>query len=171
MGCGAGRHSIYLQNLGYDVLAVDKSPIALKVSKLRGVRKCKLASACNLPFSKSEFNTILMMCNNFGICGDFESTMRMLRKLHKITKNKVLRTKVGLLHLVETQQKRKSKPIGLVKIRIGYKGKFGDWFELLMITPHEMEQIADKTGWNVEKIISHSEGYIAILKKNSLKYI
>jgi len=37
IGCGGGRHSLYLQNKGFDVLGIDTSPYALKVCKLRGL--------------------------------------------------------------------------------------------------------------------------------------
>jgi len=42
IGCGAGRHSLYLQNKGFDVLGIDNSPLAIKVCKLRGLKKLKL---------------------------------------------------------------------------------------------------------------------------------
>ena len=36
VGCGVGRHSLYLQEKGFDVLGIDASPLAIKVCKLRG---------------------------------------------------------------------------------------------------------------------------------------
>ncbi len=36
IGCGAGRHSLYLQNKGQRVLGVDVSLLAIRVCKLRG---------------------------------------------------------------------------------------------------------------------------------------
>jgi SAM-dependent methyltransferase len=33
IGCGAGRHALYLQDNGLDVLGLDSSPLALKVSQ------------------------------------------------------------------------------------------------------------------------------------------
>src|SRR5690349_16406171 len=36
IGCGAGRHSLYLQSKGFDVTGIDNSPGAIKVCKLRG---------------------------------------------------------------------------------------------------------------------------------------
>src|SRR5262245_61701367 len=44
IGCGAGRHSLHLQTLGLDVLAIDVSPMAIKTCRLRGVRKAKVLS-------------------------------------------------------------------------------------------------------------------------------
>ncbi|MFQ5892475.1 MAG: class I SAM-dependent methyltransferase, partial [Candidatus Methanofastidiosia archaeon] len=33
IGCGAGRHALYLQKKGFDVLGIDNSPLAIKVCK------------------------------------------------------------------------------------------------------------------------------------------
>ena len=38
VGCGAGRHSLYLQQKGFRVTAIDNSPGAIKVCKLRGLK-------------------------------------------------------------------------------------------------------------------------------------
>jgi 2-polyprenyl-3-methyl-5-hydroxy-6-metoxy-1,4-benzoquinol methylase len=51
VGCGAGRHSIYLQEKGYDVTGIDKSPLAIKVCKLRGLRKAEV-----IPIEKASSN-------------------------------------------------------------------------------------------------------------------
>ena len=42
IGCGAGRHSLYLQRKGLDVTGIDNSPLAIKVSRLRGLKKTKV---------------------------------------------------------------------------------------------------------------------------------
>src|SRR5262245_59812712 len=42
VGCGAGRHSLYLQEKGLDVTAIDTSPGAIKVAKKRGVKRALL---------------------------------------------------------------------------------------------------------------------------------
>jgi len=44
IGCGAGRLELYLQKRGHYVLGIDNSPLAIKVCKLRGVRKAKVMS-------------------------------------------------------------------------------------------------------------------------------
>ena len=35
IGCGAGRHSLSLQNQGFEVVAIENSPLAIKVCKTR----------------------------------------------------------------------------------------------------------------------------------------
>jgi 2-polyprenyl-3-methyl-5-hydroxy-6-metoxy-1,4-benzoquinol methylase len=36
VGCGAGRHSLYLQEKGFDVLGTDISPLASESASLGG---------------------------------------------------------------------------------------------------------------------------------------
>ena len=42
IGCGAGRHVLYLQNKGFDILGIDSSKSAIDVCKGRGCKKCKV---------------------------------------------------------------------------------------------------------------------------------
>jgi 2-polyprenyl-3-methyl-5-hydroxy-6-metoxy-1,4-benzoquinol methylase len=50
IGCGAGRHSLYLQNQGFQVLGIDNSPLAVKVAKLRGLKRVKVMSIEDINF-------------------------------------------------------------------------------------------------------------------------
>jgi 2-polyprenyl-3-methyl-5-hydroxy-6-metoxy-1,4-benzoquinol methylase len=85
VGCGAGRHSIYLQNKGFDVLGVDISPLAIKVCKLRGLKKAEVTSIEELNFKPNTFDTILMMENNFGLFGSFNNAQNILKRFHRMT--------------------------------------------------------------------------------------
>jgi len=72
IGCGAGRHSLYLQKKGFDVLGIDKSPLAIEVCKLRGLKKAKIMSIEDVNFKPNSFDIIIMMGNNFGLFGSFQ---------------------------------------------------------------------------------------------------
>ena len=87
IGCGAGRHSLYLQEKGFDVLGIDISPLAVNVCKLRGLKKTEVMSIEELNFKPESFDTILMMGNNFGLLGNFQKARRLLRRFHKVTSN------------------------------------------------------------------------------------
>ncbi len=50
IGCGAGRHSLYLQQNGFNVTGIDISPGAIKVCRLRGLRKAIVRPVTDVDF-------------------------------------------------------------------------------------------------------------------------
>ena len=175
VGCGAGRAALWLQGRGHEVVAIDISPLALEVSRARGVKDCWLMDVRDLDFPEGYFDTVVMFGNNLGIAGDIPETRRMLDGLHRVTREDgivIASTRDPLktdnpVHLVyHEQNRRRGRPPGLVKIRICFWGECDDWFELLMVGEEELAEVLDPTGWTLEKVYS-SEGanFTAILKK------
>jgi len=176
VGAGAGRVSLYLQKRGFDVIAIDNSPLAIKVCKKRGVKKAKI-----LPFEKIEklqptiFDTIIMFGNNFGLFGNPKKAKKLLKKLHKITSPKALiiaesndpyKTKdPAHLSYHKFNQKRGRMP-GQLRIRIRFRNYIGEWFDYLIVSKKEMKEILQGTGWKIKKFInSKKSSYIAIIEK------
>jgi SAM-dependent methyltransferase len=85
VGCGAGRHSLYLQEKGFDVVGIDISPLAVKVCRLRGLKKRRVMPIEATDFEQGSFDTVIMMGNNFGLFGSFEKARRLLKKFRRIT--------------------------------------------------------------------------------------
>jgi SAM-dependent methyltransferase len=175
VGCGAGREALWLQGRGNEVVAIDISPIALDVSRARGVKDCQLMDVRDLYFPDDYFDTVVMFGNNFGIAGDIMETRRMLDSLHRFTGEDgivIASTRDPLktdnpVHLVyHEKNRRRERPPGLVKIRICFRGECDDWFELLMVGEDELSEVLDPTGWTLEKVYrSEGANYTAILKK------
>ncbi len=90
VGCGAGRHSLYLQKLGFDILGIDVSPLAVKVCKSRGLKKTKVISIEEVNFKPGSFDSVIMMGNNFSLFGSFEKARRLLKKFRSITSEDAL---------------------------------------------------------------------------------
>src|SRR5574341_2182109 len=68
VGCGAGRHALYLQKKGLAVTGIDTSPLAIKICKLRGLRNAKVLSFDRVgKFKDNSFDTVMLMGNNFGL--------------------------------------------------------------------------------------------------------
>jgi SAM-dependent methyltransferase len=84
VGCGAGSHSLYLQNeKKMDVIAIDISEKAIKACKLRGVSNAKVEDI--LLFETSEkFDTIILLMNGTGIFGKLENVSKYLQKLKSL---------------------------------------------------------------------------------------
>jgi len=177
IGCGAGRHSLYLQKKGFDVLGIDNSPLAAKISKLRGLKKVKLMSIEEIDFKPSSFDTIIMMGNNFGLFSSFKKARKLLRKFHKMTSENALIIADTLDpyktdnpdHLeYHRRNKDRGRMGGQVRIRIRFRKFVGRWFDYLMVSKEEMQELLEGTGWKVKEFIE-SEGppYIAIIEKKT----
>lgn len=78
IGCGAGSHSLYLQNKGFKVKSIDISPAAIEVCKKRGVSNAFVLDAIN---ETQTFDTILLLMNGSGVFGSLENTPFYLNHL------------------------------------------------------------------------------------------
>src|SRR5882757_2619422 len=59
-GCGAGRHSLYLQGKGFAVTAMDSSPGAIKVCRQLGLKKALVRKIEDVDeFPPASFDTLL----------------------------------------------------------------------------------------------------------------
>jgi len=84
VGCGAGSHSLYLQNeRNLDVTSIDISSNAIEACQLRGIRNAKVEDILNLD-STEKFDTILLLMNGTGIFGTLNQTANYLQKLKNL---------------------------------------------------------------------------------------
>ena len=174
LGVGAGRHSLYLQEKGFDVVGIDISEKALEVCRRRGVVKLRKMSACDLRFEKSSFDTAIAFCNNFGLCGTMKGVQGMLVRLHRIISDDGVFLAESV-HPTDTKKREhiryhkrniaKGLPPGQVKIRFRCWTKVGGWFNLLMVTPDEMRGLCSRTGWRIAKTYKGAPMYVYVLKK------
>lgn len=177
LGCGAGRVSLYLQKKGIPCLGIDNSPLAVKVCKLRGVKKAKVLEIERLSqLRESGFQTITMLGNNFGLLGNPKRGKKILKKLHEITTTDgiiiaqtldVTMTKDPCHISYQRSLKKKGKLPGELRLRCRYKNIIGPWFDYLMVSPNQMKRVLENTGWKINEIISEKNGplYCAVINK------
>jgi SAM-dependent methyltransferase len=83
VGCGAGNHSIYLQEKGFQVKAIDISEGAIDVSKLRGVLNAEVK---NVLEETEPFDTVLLLMNGTGIFQELVQVSKYLTHLKSLMK-------------------------------------------------------------------------------------
>lgn len=176
IGCGAGRHLLYLQGKGFDVTGIDNSPGAIKVCKLRGLKKALVRPIAEVDkFKPDSFDTILMFGNNFGLFGSFKRAKTILKKFDRITSTDA-RIIAGTLNPYKTSDKnhleyhklnkQRGRMGGQIRMRVRYGKAIGEWFDYLFVSPKEMEDILSGTNWEIEKLIAPEEAnYIAVIRK------
>lgn len=177
IGCGAGRHSLYLERQGFNVTAIDNSPGAIEVCKRRGLKNAMVKPiAAASEFEPDSFDTILMFGNNFGLFGDAENAKLILKKMSRITSEKAQIIAQTLnpyqtgnpehLEYLEFNRRRGRMP-GQIKIRVRYGKIVGNWFDYLFVSPDEMREIVAGTDWQIEELIESGEAnYFAVIRKN-----
>ncbi len=176
IGCGPGRVALYLQKKGFNVTGIDISPLALKVSRLRGLKKTKLLSITDLQPGIGLFDTIVLFGNNFGLLGGFNQARRLLKVFFKITSPAariIAQTldpyKTTCREHLEYHRRNRSKGRmgGQIRMRCRHRKLIDPWFDYLFVSKKEMKEILEGTGWKVKKFInSAGPNYIAILEKD-----
>ncbi len=174
LGVGAGRAALYLQEKGHEVVGIDISDKALEVSRLRGVKKLVNMSACDLRFGRDSFDAAIALFNNFGLCGDMDKVGGMLRSLHGIIRDDGVFVAESV-HPTDTKKREhlryhkmniaRGRPPGQVTLRTHYRGHVGGWWDLLMVTPDEMKELCDRTGWRIWRTYRGVPMYVYVLKK------
>lgn len=177
IGCGAGRHSLYLQGKGFDVTGIDNSPLAIEVCKKRGLKK-----ALVLPIEKidnlkpNKFDTIVMLGHNFGLFGNLKKAKTLLKKMKTITSEEAIiianindpyKTDNPLHLKYQRTNIKKGRMGGQLRIRVRYDNIIGPWFDYLFVSIDEMKKILEGTGWIIDKMIEMKDNpsYTAIIKK------
>ena len=82
VGCGAGSHSLYLQEKGFEVTAIDISENAIKACKLRGLNDIRVQNILDL--ENESFDTILLLMNGTGIFRTLLETSNYLQKIKSL---------------------------------------------------------------------------------------
>ena len=177
IGCGGGRWSLYLQKKGHDVLAVDISPLAIKVCKLRGLRNVAVMSITEVHSRLGRFDTILMIGNNFGLFGGLKRARQLLRRFYKMTSPDariiaesldIYEPPIDPIHRqYQMRNHRRGRMPGQVRIRIRYRNYATPWFDYLLVSKPEMIGILRGTGWRIRRFIASKKGpaYVAIIEK------
>lgn len=89
VGCGAGSHSLYLQNdKNLEITSIDISENAIQACQLRGLKNAKVQNVLDLEIDsdshQNKFDTILLLMNGTGIFGTLAETSNYLLKLKSL---------------------------------------------------------------------------------------
>ncbi|MEZ4876514.1 MAG: class I SAM-dependent methyltransferase [Flavobacterium sp.] len=82
VGCGAGSHSLHLQEKDFEVTSIDISENAIKTCQARGLKNAKVENILHLENEK--FDTILLLMNGTGIFENLATTSKYLQKLKSL---------------------------------------------------------------------------------------
>lgn len=159
VAAGPGSYAIYLQNHNLSVVAIDASPLAVKIAGMRGCLDARVMDLRELDFEAGSFGSVVSMGNSFGAYQNPDSLPAYLEKLRGlVVSDGVLVTSTidpldtddpGHLAYHERNRER-GRPPGLLSVRVGYREQLTEWFNLWLMTRDEIEQRASSAGWALE---------------------
>ncbi|MCQ2147339.1 MAG: methyltransferase [Bacteroidales bacterium] len=172
IGAGAGCHSIALQNKGFEVTAVDISPLSCQAMKARGIKDVRC-----LDISEDEieekFDTILMLMNGTGIAGTVEGLEPMLKKVSSLLSDDgiILIDSSDLQYLYENEDGSIDIDLagayyGEVDYKMVYRNIKGKPFNWLYADFSLLQTEAEKVGLKCELVLEGEHyDYLAKISK------
>ena len=158
IGCGAGSHSLYLQEQNKNVLAIDISKGAIETCKLRGIKNCKTQDIWQL--QNTQFDTILLLMNGAGMCGKLKKLSNFLNHLKTLLtpKGQILLDSTNVIYMFEDQDGNYSIDAnatyyGETTFTLEYKNKKGKTFDWLYIDFYNLQKVSEYCGLQCELIL------------------
>jgi len=158
VGCGAGSHSLYLQNdKNLEVTSIDISENAIQTCQLRGLKNAKVQNILDLENEK--FDTILLLMNGTGIFGTLAETSKYLRKLKSLLapNGQILIDSSDIIYMFdEDEDGSKWVPTdgyyGELIFTISYKNETEEPFPWLYLDYNTLQNAAHENGLQCELI-------------------
>ncbi|WP_010249679.1 class I SAM-dependent methyltransferase [Myroides injenensis] len=159
VGCGAGTHSLYLQQKGFDVTSIDISTNAIQACNLQGIKNTKNIDVLQLHDEK--FDTILLLMNGTGIFGRLINTTKYLTHLKSLLNpgGQILIDSSDLIYMFdEDEDGGKWIPMenkdyyGELVFTITYKGEEEEPFDWLYLDYNTLQNAAHANGFECNLI-------------------
>ncbi|MEO1889811.1 MAG: class I SAM-dependent methyltransferase [Cycloclasticus sp.] len=157
VGAGAGSHSLYLQEKGVDVTAIDVSPNSVDVMKKRGIKNVELIDFYD--YQGDSFDTLLFLMNGIGLVqtlDGFEEFFAHARTL-LAPNGQIILDSSDLIYMFEAEDGSyvidlSNKYHGEVAFNLSYKGIEGEPFDWLYVAEELLQDAAEANGFNCEII-------------------
>lgn len=164
VGAGAGCHALALQEHGFEVKAIDVSPLSCDVMKARGIKDVECVNLFDTQL-QSKFDTILLLMNGTGIAGKLSRLPLLLNRLKELMAEgaQILIDSSDLKYIYENEDGSMDIDLGgnyygEVDYQMVYKNVKGDSFDWLYVDPTLLTASCEQCGLKCE-IIEKGEHY------------
>jgi SAM-dependent methyltransferase len=160
VGCGAGSHSLYLQNeLNLEVTAIDISSNAIEACSLRGVKDARIQDVMTL--ENETYDTILLLMNGAGMCGRLQNIPNFLMKLKSLLNlgGQILLDSSDIIYMFDDDEDggkwipTDNEYYGEVVFNIAYKGEKENPFNWMYIDYNTLQNAAFANDLQAELIL------------------
>lgn len=162
VGAGAGRHALVLQEQGYDVVAIDVSPLCVALCKERGVRDARVFDVLDLGLEAplGQFDTIFFGMQTIGVAGGVAALGTLLTRLRASLSpgGCILADSSGLREAWDGEVADRSAARGEIVLSTRYRGWRGEPFPWLYLAEKDFCAVAEGAGFKVEHLGAVSGG-------------
>lgn len=138
VGCGAGSHSLYLQNeKELDVKAIDISIGAIEVCKKRGIKNAEVLDVLK---ETTQFDTILLLMNGTGVFQELNQVTKYLSHLKSLlkTNGQILIDSSDIIYMYEDEDggylfNENGNYYGELEYYVNYKDEKEEPFKMLYL--------------------------------------
>lgn len=179
VGCGAGKHLLWLADRGSRAVGVDASPGAVRTARERGC-KAVVGDMFSLPVSANAVGSVLAMGTQLGLGGSFAGIRDLLGEFARVTAPDGCAVVDNYDPTVLDEEffgyrpdprdgiARRQFRLEFVRERDGDRVRVvGDPLEFLLCSPVRFREVAGDTPWRVDDVIRADGGahYRAVLAK------
>lgn len=159
IGAGAGSHTLYLQENGMEVTALERSFLACEIMKRRGVKK--VINEDIFLYEIEKYDTLLLLMNGIGLVENIQGLKRFFEHSKKILKpgGQLLFDTSDISYYYQAgNTKPANRYFGEVNFQYEYKNHKGDSFGWLYIDQKELIKIGHDAGFVVQ-ILDEDDHY------------
>lgn len=172
VGAGAGCHALALQERGFDVTAIDISPLSVETMRRRGIQKALEQDFFKI---KGQYDTILLLMNGIGIPGTLDRLPLVFLQLDQLLAKggQLLCDSSDIAYVYEDEAGNFEFPeeryYGEMVFQMQYCDIKGDAFHWVYIDPTTLSRQAELSGYKMEILAkgSHFDYLARITKKDS----
>ena len=158
VGCGAGSQSLFLQQKGFEITAIDISPKAIQACQLRGVKDARIQHLLEL--ENEQFDTILLLMNGTGIFATLAETSKYLQKLKSLlTPNgQIILDSSDIIYMFDQDEDGAymvpaTGYYGELTFNVSYKAQTEDAFPWLYLDYNTLQNAAHANGLQCELLL------------------
>ena len=158
VGAGTGVFSKILQARGVEVVALEISKACCSIMSKEGLRGVLNEDFFSRQVS-SQFDTLLMMMNGFGLCGSMALLPKFFSAIeaHLAPGGQVIFDSSDLSYLYD-ENLPDDRYYGEMDYRYEYDNEFGKWFKWLYIDSATLSLEAKKYGFMLQVLFTEETG-------------
>ena len=173
IGCGAGSHSLYLQEKGFTVIALDSSAGAVETCRLRGLKN--VVQTDIMEYNKGKFDTLLLQMNGIGIAGKLKNLNGLFTHLKSLLNpmGQFLLDSSDIIYMFDEDEDggywipEDKEYYGEVVFTMEYKGVKGNSFPWLYLDYNTLQRAAHANNLRCELVLE-GEHYDCLARLTSI---